>query len=176
MGCKVQSNERFDIYESVLLLEAYLNAAQNRISLNSAVKPLSLTLRRMAINRGMQIDDAFRSEKGLNYQIRCMKAAYIAKKASCLPSKLFVETAAIYKNNRARYDALLAEAKHIAFEEDGKVMKEINILTGDIESSVLDVIARYFPNGIQPDSIIDKKSFSDCIRKKRAWICLMFLI
>lgn len=157
MGCKVQSNERFDIYESVLLLEAYLNAAQNRISLNSAVKPLSLTLRRMAINRGMQIDDAFRSEKGLNYQIRCMKAAYIAKKASCLPSKLFVETAAIYKNNRARYDALLAEAKHIAFEEDGKVMKEINILTGDIESSVLDVIARYFPNGIQPDSIIDKK-------------------
>lgn len=158
MGCKVQSNERFDIYESVLLLEAYLNAAQNRISLNSAVKPLSLALRRMDINRGMLVDDAFRSKKGLNYQIRCMKAAYIAKKTSCSPSKLFIETVAIYKNNRARYNALLAEAKRIASEEDGKIMKEMNVLTDDdIETYILDVIARYFPNGIQPDSIIDQK-------------------
>lgn len=158
MGRKVQSNERFDIYESVLLLEAYLNAVQNRLSLNSTVKPLSLILRQMATNRGTQIDDAFRSEKGLNYQIRCMEAAYTAKKTSCVPSRIFIETVALYRINRARYDALLAEAKRIAFEENGKVMKEIDILSdNDIETSVLDVIARYFPNGIQPDSIIDRK-------------------
>ncbi len=133
-GGKVQSNERFDIYDSVLLLEAYLNAVQNRLSLNSTVKPLSLILRQMATNRGTQIDDAFRSEKGLNYQIRCMDAADTAKKTSCVPSRLFIDTVVLYKNNRARYDALLAEAKSIAFEEDGKVMKEIDILTDDDNS------------------------------------------
>lgn len=158
MGRKVQSNERFSIYESVLLLEAYLNAVQNRSSLNSAVKPLSFVLRQMAVNQGFQIDDAFRSEKGLNYQIRCMEAAYTTKKTSCTPSRLFIETVALYKNNRTRYDALLVEAKSIAFKENGKVMKEKSILAdGSIETSILDVTARYFPNGIQPDSIIDRK-------------------
>lgn len=158
MGLKVQTNERFSIYESVLLLEAYLNAAQERVSLNSAVKPLSLVLRQMAVNQGIQIDDAFRSEKGLNYQIRCMEAAYTAKKTSCTPSRLFIETVALYKSNRTKYDALLVEAKSFAFKENEEVMKEKNILVdGGIETSILDVIARHFPNGFQPDSIIDRK-------------------
>lgn len=158
MGRQVQVNERFSIYESVLLLEAYLKAVQERASLHSAVKSLSLVLRQMAENQGVQIDDAFRSEKGLNYQIRCMEAAYTTKKTSCTPSKLFIETVALYKNNRTRYNALLAEAKNIAFKENGEVMEEKNnIRDGGIETSILDVIARHFPNGIQPDSIIDRK-------------------
>lgn len=158
MGSGVRINKHFSIYESVLLLEAYLNAVQERTPLNSVIKPLSLTLRQMAVNQGAQIDEAFRSEKGLNYQIRCMEAAYTAKKTFCTPSKLFIETVALYKNNRTRYDAILAEAKSIAFKENGGVMKEKNILAdGGIEASILDVIARYFPNGFQLDSIIDRK-------------------
>ena len=158
MGHDVQINEHFTIYESVLLLEAYLNAVQEQASLNSAVKSLSLVLRQMAVNQDIQIDEAFRSEKGLNYQIRCMEAAYTAKKTSRLPSKLFIETVTLYKNDRTRYDALLAEAKSIAFKEKRDVMKEKNILLdGRIEASILDVIAHHFPNGFQPDSIIDRK-------------------
>ena len=154
----VKTNERFSMYESVLLLDAYLNAAQEQVSLNSAAKSLSLVLRQMAVNQGVPIDDAFRSEKGLNYQIRCMEATYTAKRSSCTPSRLFIETIALYKNNRTRYDALLAEAKSIAFKENGEFMKENNILVdGGIEVSILDVIARHFPNGFQPDSIIDRK-------------------
>lgn len=158
MGRATHSIERFDIYEAVLLLEAYLNAVQYQLSLYSAVKPLSSRLRKMATNRGMQIDEAFRSEKGLNYQLRCMEAAYTANKSPCAPSKLFIEAVEIYKNNRAKYDALLAEAKNLAYKEDGENMKETKKLADTtLETAILDIVSRYFPNGIQPDSIIDRK-------------------
>ena len=58
---------RWDIYETVILLEGYLETLQGIQSKLQIIKRISADLRRMAVNRGVEIDDVYRNENGVSY-------------------------------------------------------------------------------------------------------------
>ena len=54
---------KWDIYEAVILLEGYLETLQGEEPKVQIIKRISTELRRMAANRGLDIDDIYRNEK-----------------------------------------------------------------------------------------------------------------
>lgn len=109
MGGK--ANPVWNIYEAVILLQAYLKATQNSTPLLRAAKTVSSELRKMAINRGMTISDSFRNAVGLNFQIRSMATAFNGTSDGVPTSALFEETVKIYREDNPRFRALLKEAE-----------------------------------------------------------------
>lgn len=71
----------------------------------------------MAINKGIEIEDAYRNTGGISFQIASMESAYRGKMITKPATKLFVETVSVYKNDRKKYEGLLKEAMLMA---DGK--------------------------------------------------------
>lgn len=107
----------FTEYEAVLLLDAYLRTVSGDASRRDAVKDCSDALRRMAINKGMEIEDAYRNTGGISFQMASMESAYRGEPITKPATKLFTETASMYRNDRKKYEGLLKEAKLMA---DGK--------------------------------------------------------
>ena len=107
----------FTEYEAVLLLDAYLRTVSGDAVRRDAVKDCSDSLRRMAINRGMEIEDAYRNTGGISFQMASMESAYRGKTITKPATKLFAETVYLYRNDRKKYEELLKEAKLMA---DGK--------------------------------------------------------
>jgi len=102
---------KWDIYEAVILLDGYLEAQQGSQPKSHIVKRISADLRRMALNRGIQIDDVYRNENGISYQIQSMDSAYKGKTVYVPSTKLFDEVVDIYHHNVQRYNKILGEAK-----------------------------------------------------------------
>ena len=71
------------------------------------VKIISDKLRNMAVNRGITIDDVYRNENGISYQIQSMDSAYKGYKVYVPATKLFVEAVDIYRKNPEKYIKLL---------------------------------------------------------------------
>ena len=107
----------FTEYEAVLLLDAYLRTLYDDTLRKDAVKDCSEALRRIAINKGIEIDDAYRNIGGISFQMASMESAFRGKKIEKPATKLFTETVSIYKNDRKKYERLLKEAMIMA---DGK--------------------------------------------------------
>lgn len=107
----------FTEYEAVLLLDAYLRTVSGDASRRDAVKDCSDALRRMAINKGMEIEDAYRNTGGISFQMASMESAYRGETITKPATKLFTETVSMYRNDRKKYEELLKEAKLMA---DGK--------------------------------------------------------
>ncbi|MDO4340319.1 MAG: hypothetical protein Q4C91_19885 [Eubacteriales bacterium] len=107
----------FTEYEAVLLLDAYLRTVSGDASRRDAVKNCSDALRRMAINKGIEIEDAYRNTGGISFQMASMESAYRGMTITKPATKLFAETVSMYRNDRKKYEGLLKEAKLMA---DGK--------------------------------------------------------
>lgn len=107
----------FTEYEAVLLLDSYLRTLYDDTLRRDAVKDCSEALRRMAINKGIEIDDAYRNTGGISFQMASMESAYRGKKIEKPATKLFTETVSMYRNDRKKYEGLLKEAMLMA---DGK--------------------------------------------------------
>ena len=107
----------FTEYEAVLLLDAYLRTVSGDVSRRDAVKDCSDALRRMAINKGMEIEDAYRNTGGISFQMASMESAYRGMTITKPATKLFTETISMYRNDHKKYEGLLKEAKLMA---DGK--------------------------------------------------------
>lgn len=107
----------FTEYEAVLLLDAYLQTVSGDASRRDAVKECSDALRRMATNKGMEIEDAYRNTGGISFQMASMESAYRGETITKPATKLFTETVSMYRNDRKKYEGLLKEAKLMA---DGK--------------------------------------------------------
>ena len=107
----------FTEYEAVLLLDAYLRTVSGDVSRRDAVKNCSDALRRMAINKGIEIEDAYRNTGGISFQMASMESAYRGMTITKPATKLFAETVSMYRNDRKKYEGLLKEAKLMA---DGK--------------------------------------------------------
>lgn len=69
--------KNWDKYEVALLIEAFQNIKQGRVDRNSALVALSQNLRRMAINKGMEIDDTFRNLNGMKWQLGFIERAFL---------------------------------------------------------------------------------------------------
>lgn len=104
----------FTEYEAVLLLDAYLRTVSGDVSRRDAVKDCSDALRRMAINKGMEIEDAYRNTGGISFQMASMESAYRGKTITKPATKLFTKTVSMYRNDRKKYEGLLKEARLMA--------------------------------------------------------------
>lgn len=102
---------RWDIYEIVILLEGYLETLQGIQSKSQIIKRISADLRRMAVNRGVEIDDVYRNENGVSYQIQSMDSAFKGQKVYVPATKLFTDAVALYRTDNKGYQKILGEAK-----------------------------------------------------------------
>lgn len=119
----IKSNKqpKWDIYEAVILLDGYLEVPQTNQPKAQIVRRVSADLRRMAVNRGIEIDDIYRNENGISYQIQSMDSAYRGEKVYVPATRLFAETVKLYRTDTERYFDILEEAKNmVAVKQNNK--------------------------------------------------------
>jgi hypothetical protein len=104
----------WDIEEAVLMLDMLLKSLDGKLTRKEAIRQVSEKLRRRAVNRGIEIDDIFRNENGITFQMSALKVAYTGIKTKLKqPTKLFVETVNLYRNHRELYEEILKEAENV---------------------------------------------------------------
>ena len=112
---------KWDIYEAVILLDGYLEWLNTNQPKTKIIKRISADLRRMATNRGTEIDDIYRNENGISYQIQSIDSAYKGKKVYVPATRLFEETVELYRTDAERYSEILEEAKSmVAAKQNNK--------------------------------------------------------
>ena len=104
----------WDIEEAVLMLDMLLKSLDGKLTRKEAIRQVSEKLRRRAVNRGITIDDIFRNENGIAFQMSALEVAYTGIKTKLKqPTKLFVETVNLYRNHRELYEEILKEAENV---------------------------------------------------------------
>lgn len=104
----------WDIEEAVLMLDVLLKSLEGKLTRKEAIHQVSEKLRRRAVNRGIEIDEIFRNENGITFQMSALEVAYTGIKTKLKqPSKLFVETVNLYRNHRELYEIILKEAENV---------------------------------------------------------------
>lgn len=112
---------KWDTYEAAILLDGYLEMLRTNRSKMQIVKRISADLRQMAVNRGIEIDNIYRNENGISYQIQSMDSAYKGKKGYVPATRLFKETVELYCTDTRRYFKILEEAKSmVAAKQNNK--------------------------------------------------------
>lgn len=101
----------WDKYEAAILLEGMLDIKHHDTPRNIVVNRVSQDLRKMAQNRGLEIDELFRNVNGITFQLQSMESAYYGYTVFKPASKLFSEIAGLYKTDHTNYEMLLREAK-----------------------------------------------------------------
>lgn len=98
----------WDEYESALLLSELLRVLNGEISRKDAVKKVSETLRKRAAARGVEVDDIFRNENGIQLQMRAMEFIF-TDGASGLekPSAMFRQTVDLYRTDKEKFYKIL---------------------------------------------------------------------
>lgn len=111
-GCDNMSlNVPWDKYEAVILLDALIKTYEGALSKETAIKKVSDELRQIAVNKGINIDDAYRNENGIRYQMRSMESAYYGTTSSIPATQLFIKIVSIYNTDSAQFEKILSEAK-----------------------------------------------------------------
>lgn len=105
----------WDEYESALLLSELLRVLNGEISRKDAVKNVSETLRKRAVARGIEIDDVFRNENGIQLQMRAMEFIF-TDGASGLekPSAMFHQTVDLYRTDKEKFYKILQGERPMA--------------------------------------------------------------
>lgn len=123
---------KWDIYEAAILLDGYLEILQKKQPKVQIVKRLSAELRQMAVNRGIKIDDIYRNENGILYQLQHIGMIY-SEGISIHASQKFAMIIELYRTDTKRYLEVLAEAKKLVADDQqpaSKLMAYIKA-TGD---------------------------------------------
>ena len=100
----------WDKYEAALLLEYCIKIENKEITRTEAVSTVSQILRSRAIRNGLKIDDVFRNENGITFQMASMESAYKGRTILKPATKLFAQTVSMLQENRSEYNKLLEEA------------------------------------------------------------------
>lgn len=105
----------WDIEEAVIMLDMLLKSMDGKLTRKEAIRQVSEKLRKRAAAKGIEIDDVFRNENGITFQMSALEVAYtgIATKLK-KPTKLFMEAVDLYRNHREDYDKILREAEDMA--------------------------------------------------------------
>ena len=119
----MNSQPKWDIYESVVLLNGYLLACKKSEPRAYIIRRVSADLRAMAIHRGRKIDEIFRNENGISYQMQSMDSAYKGRKIYVPATKLFQETVSLYKNQNSRFQWAY-ETEELALRVDYYAMNQ----------------------------------------------------
>lgn len=107
-----QSQPKWDKYEAVILLDAWLNI-QNGAGKEAEIKRVSNDLRQLAVKRKIEIDDVYRNETGITLQMVRMRDTFLGGKENSHASRLFMKIVDLYKYDRPEYDRVLMDAKQM---------------------------------------------------------------
>lgn len=104
----------FDLYESVVLLDACLNISAPGETKAHIARLTSAKLRALAINRGCVINEAFRSDGGIAGRLRKMEEAFqsIRTDSDDVP-QIFIEAVNLFYNHRNEYKRILKYANSL---------------------------------------------------------------
>ncbi len=104
--------------EAAILLDGYIKLQNGGLPRLRIIKQVSIDLRKMAVNNGVEIDDIFRNENGISFQMQSMESAYCGRTVTKPATLLFKEIVALYRDNYAEYETLLKEARAVI---DGQI-------------------------------------------------------
>ena len=97
----------WNMLEAIVLLEAFIAAKDGLQSRTDSIRKASLDLRKIALNQGAKIDQTFRNESGISFQMHSMESAFYGKTMFKPATKLFTEAARIYHEDQNDYQILL---------------------------------------------------------------------
>lgn len=92
----------WDKYEAVILLEAWLQVKAG-VPKHQMINEVSFQLRTKAINQGLEIDDSFRNENDIHFQLMSMATAYEQMNMGAVASKLFSDITDLYRTDYNAY-------------------------------------------------------------------------
>lgn len=106
MGIKIP----WDKYEVAILMEACERYNNKVIEKSDAVTEVSLKLRKLAVIRGLTIDEIFRNENGISMQFSSANGLICNKPSHLSEAKIFRDIAEIYLNDKPAFLKILDEA------------------------------------------------------------------
>ena len=65
----------WDVEEAVLMLDMFLEYCDGKLTRKDAIRQVSEKLRRRAVIKGIEIDDIFRNENGIAFQMSALEVA-----------------------------------------------------------------------------------------------------
>lgn len=137
----MNTQPQWNIFESALLLEAVLNVESGNENKKEAIKRLSFTLRTIAKNKGLQIDEVYRNVNGITFQFQSMEYSAFGRMGAAKKtgSKIFNEVVALYNKDRTEFEKVLFEAHALANENGSNKSTEtfegVTALNCDIVNS-----------------------------------------
>ncbi len=99
--------------EAIVLLEAFIQVRKGKIDKKIAISKVSKILRMIAVYNGEIIDDVFRNEAGITFQMQSMESAFYGRTVSKPATKLFTETVVMKRKNKEKYEELLKEIRQM---------------------------------------------------------------
>lgn len=101
----------WDEKEIAILMDNFMKYEHNILSRKKAIQQTSETLRLLAEARGLNVDDIFRNENGIDMQMSKLEDLYLQKNPRLRqPPKLFVEIYNLYFESRKKFNNLLQSA------------------------------------------------------------------
>ena len=140
----------WNMLEAIVLLEAFISTKDGLLSRTDAISRASSDLRKMALNQGTNIDQTFRNESGISFQMHSMESAFFGKTMFKPATKLFTEAARIYHEDQNEYQKLLKEARMMI---DGK-------------KTIIDDYMQYLAKKVSPSQLSE---FYDCYSEIEAF-------
>lgn len=159
-------------FEAVLLVDAYMRVSRDEIVRNEAVSQLSKRLRNRMIINGIDINDRYRNENGINLQMATME--YImtnGDRGISTPNKLLDDIVNLYFGQHEEYLRLLDEALKLYPEPVKKISYNVvdsvevdSVMENDVANTILlsrikSVLSAKFPKGMRLNSAIDNRRF-----------------
>ncbi|KEZ86427.1 hypothetical protein [Lacrimispora celerecrescens] len=112
----------WDEQEAAILIDACDHYNKGDVTKQEAVTSVSKILRQRAVNKGMNIDDVFRNENGIAMQFMAMNQLISDEKCGLRgASKLFINMAELFKEDKQSFNKILKEAKLLTVEKFAKV-------------------------------------------------------
>lgn len=160
-------------FEAALLVDTYEKVAKGELVRKVAVAKLSKRLRYRKIKNGIEVNEKYRNENGIQLQLSIMENILThGEKGLTSRSRLFEDVAQLATENLDEYTALLHEAVQMYPEpedtegkqpevslERPKLVEESIPQENLLVNRIKEVLSEKFQKGIRLNSPIDKKRF-----------------
>lgn len=102
----------WDIYEAAILHEAVLSVEAGKETRKDAIRRASAELRKIAIAKGISIDETYRNTNGIAFQFQSMEFSAFGRESVTQKtgSRVFDEVVSLYKNENDKYNRILSDA------------------------------------------------------------------
>lgn len=101
-------------HEAALLLWILQDVVNGKMNRQDAIREASKMLRTMALNQGKTIDDAYRNEAGITFQLYGLEGVWLNGKTPIGRKTTWMTNICnVYRRNHQRFDRLVQEAKEM---------------------------------------------------------------